>query len=284
MKLLNRKHVTENQWILSYCLNGQKSDNLNLKQNFISSLNSIQMVQFDYAKEIKLEFTNDNIVDGCIRAGFFSQEKTQQDNFLLKPDEIEEANIKFYKGMELIKELNYGLYELINSLINTVFFCRVHQLGGGSVTSFISMVWLSPRQDWTHVTYAENMVHEFIHHSLFLDDMIRNVFPEPSKVFSEEAMAISSILKKKRHFDKAFHAAHVSIGLMWFYNSLGDTEKANSYYLPLKKTVEELIDRDLYFQNKEDYILSAYGRELLSDMSTFVREPYYEQISSAFTL
>lgn len=284
MKLLNRKHVIENQWYLPYCLNGKKSDNLNLKQNFISSLNSIQIVQFDYAKEIQLEFANEDIVDGLLRTGVFSKEKTQQANFLLKSDEIEEVSIKFYKAMELIKTLNYGLYELINSLINTVIFCRINHRGGGSVTSFISMIWLSPQPDWTVIKYAENMVHEFIHHSLFLDDMIRNVFPQPSEVFSEEAMATSSILKKKRHFDKAFHSACVSIGLMWFYNLLGDTQEANSYYFPLKKTVEELIDRDLYLQSKGTYILSAYGRELLSDMSTFVREPYYEQISCALTL
>lgn len=281
MKILSRKQVLENMSALPYCLHGNLSSITDVKQNFISALNSIQKVRFDCSNKPMLSFRNDELVSGLVRSSIFSEKDVTKDGFLANVEQQKEIESKYEEAWEVISSLDRGLYEIMNLLISTVFCCNVARLGGGSVTSYISVIWLSPKPEWTKVDYAENLVHEFVHNSLFLDDMVHNVFPDHLELSSSDAMVTSSILKRKRHFDKSFHAACVSIALMYFYYLLGDTEKVDSFYPSLVRTVEELIDRDSYVQSQNRTIISSHGREILSDMARFIRNPYYEEIHSS---
>ena len=66
------------------------------------------------------------------------------------------------------------------------------------------------------IDYAEAQYHEFIHNSLFLDDLVNSIFPDTKVITTEDALVTSTIPKIKRPLDRSFHSAGVAIGLMHF--------------------------------------------------------------------
>ncbi|MEB2494553.1 hypothetical protein SOP93_26065 [Peribacillus frigoritolerans] len=76
---------------------------------------------------------------------------------------------------------------------------------GGSVSSSIVVIWLHPPKHWKIEDYAEVIYQEFIHHCLYLDDMIYAIFTNQEIENSPEAMTTSSILTTKRSIDKEYH-------------------------------------------------------------------------------
>lgn len=281
MKILSNSHIRKNMWSLSYSLKGIESDDHNLKRDFLTTLNSIQKVRFDFEDIPKMNFRNNDLVSGLIRAKTITESDVAKNYFLVDIEHQMEIQQEYEKALELIKSLDLGLYRAIVTLVNSIFCCNVDNSSGGSVTCYISLIWISPKLNWTYVDYAETLVHEFVHNSLFLDDMINNVFPKPDQLSSVDAMVTSAILKRKRHFDKSFHSACVAIGLMYFYHLLDDFNKLALLYNPLILTVQELVDKDKYRQSIGLPILSLYGREILHSMNRFIQAPnlYYENIS-----
>ncbi len=168
-------------------------------------------------------------------------------------------SLRFEDALQLIKHSLPNVYECINLTIFKFFFARRPGYGGGSVSSKIGMIWLAPEPSWTIEFWAENIVHEFIHNALFLEDMVYGVFPYTSIVMSQpEACVISSIRKQSRGYDKSFHAAFVALGIIRFYISLNDHDKARQFVAPLIKSVEGLTEKEHY--------LSDNGRRLLREL------------------
>ncbi|NPC93214.1 hypothetical protein HOO54_13470 [Bacillus sp. WMMC1349] len=135
----------------------------------------------------------------------------------------------------------------------------------------MGLTWLSPPKTWSVVDYAEAIYHEFIHNSLFLDDMVNSVFPDPKACAEDEALVTSTILKRKRPLDRAYHSACVAVGIMHFYYMLRDFKKLKSFYKPLCKTIEEL-------NNKKQY-LGERGIETLKGLNNFIDKQDYKSIS-----
>ncbi|KPC70343.1 hypothetical protein ADL26_17745 [Thermoactinomyces vulgaris] len=115
------------------------------------------------------------------------------------------------------------------------------------------------------------MYHEFIHNSLFLDDMVNTIFPDTEVLGTEDALVTSSILKWKRPLDRSFHSAAVAIALSHFYTMLGDTKKAQSYLPSVEQTVEELNSKTKY--------LGEQGVLTLNQMNHFLKARDYESLS-----
>ncbi|MGI2225414.1 aKG-HExxH-type peptide beta-hydroxylase [Shewanella frigidimarina] len=167
---------------------------------------------------------------------------------------------EFYKTKDLIKKYLPQTSESIDKLIFSYLFAKRGGYEGGSVSSRIGMIWLGPTETWSTYLWAENIVHEFIHNALFLEDMVHQVFPYGSDVMvEEEALCISAIRKTRRGYDKSFHSAFVSLGLINFYQAISKQERSEKFIVPLIHCVEDLT--------KNERLLSAHGRTLLSELT-----------------
>lgn len=269
MILIDRDYVLDNVAAFGSAIFKRvvKTSDPDLKRMFVEGLNGIQHVRFDYDPDPKIVFNHQDLIEGMVKAKTLKQDEITRDDFLIT-DEKEQEEIKenIAKGLSLIEKLDADLYSAIKTVLHTIFICNLHRLGGGSVTCYIGEIWFAPKKDWDTITYGENLLHEYIHQSLFLDDMVNVIFPHPEEFKSPDAMAVSSILKRKRPFDKAFHSAYVAMALIHFYNLLGNEQKVNELRPAFSKTVAEILKVDENLQKRNCDILSPHGRGLLREM------------------
>ena len=114
-------------------------------------------------------------------------------------------------------------------------------LGGGSFGDSLGVVWFDPDPFWESVDYAETILHEATHQSLFLSDMVRRLFVfEPRELTGEDALVTSAILQTPRPYDLAFHSACVAAALVDFYLRTEMPDRSRKFVEPLKHTVAEL--------------------------------------------
>ncbi|CAF3944100.1 unnamed protein product, partial [Rotaria sp. Silwood1] len=83
-------------------------------------------------------------------------------------------------AMILINETDHELYECIQQIISTLGFYKRAEGGyyGGTIASAIGLIWLDPREreTWTVEFMAEQIVHEFIHTTLSLTELVHSTY------------------------------------------------------------------------------------------------------------
>ncbi len=143
-------------------------------------------------------------------------------------------------------------------------FARSPEMEGGSTSVLMGPIWLGPSPAWSPATYVENMIHEYVHQCLFLDEMVNTIFTEFSvpRMSTADALVTSTILKRRRPYDKAYHSAFVAHLLAQYYIGQGDTSKARDYLRSTRRTVDELLERRQY--------ASPNGEALLEELSESV--------------
>lgn len=272
---LNRENIISNidNIILYANKDLEKITSITRKSLFFQSLNKLQNVDIPNSSDnIMIQFQNEQLLENLIKRRMMSKEDTENNKHLYNEEEQKEIRYNIEKALELINILHPDLHNLIHLLTGTYACYKKEGFGGGSVSSIIGLTWLSPPKKWTVIDYAEALYHEFVHNSLFLDDMVNSVFPDPTACAQEEALVTSTILKRKRPLDRAYHSACVAVALMHFYYMLRDFKKMESFYEPLRKTVFELNE-------KEEY-LGERGLETLKGLNDFIKSQNYEEITS----
>jgi hypothetical protein len=148
-------------------------------------------------------------------------------------------------ALDEIAALDPGLHRGLLVVVSGFIFARRPGLEGGSISALTGPIWLDPREGWTSETYVENMVHEYTHQCLFLDEMVNTIFAKFSipEMSTPEALVTSTILKRKRPYDKAYHSAFVANVLAQLYIFRGREEKASEYLRSTRATTDELLDR-----------------------------------------
>lgn len=240
-------------------------------------LNDLQSSNIPFKSDgILIDFENQSLLEQLITDGMIDSEDTlnNQHLFSLEDQQIIRENIE--KALQLINILHPGLHYLINQLIGTIVCFRKKGFGGGSVSSLVGCIWLNPLAKWSIVDYAESLYHEFIHNSLFLDDMLNSIFPDTQIITTEQAMITSTILKKKRPLDRSFHSACVAIGLMHFYYMMSDYNKVTTYLKPLRQTISEMNEKQNYMGER--------GITILEEMNKFSKLLDLDSITSTLSL
>ena len=75
---------------------------------------------------------------------------------------------------------------------------------GGSVSRRIGFVWLAPSSDWTAQECGERLWHEYLHHALFLEDMVNTVFVrDPCAMSEPENRVPSAVRGVARRYDQS---------------------------------------------------------------------------------
>jgi hypothetical protein len=135
---------------------------------------------------------------------------------------ISEADCKAYIGRALAGESHWNQlfpedFTCYEELVRYVIYAYRDTYSGGSVSNAIGWIWLSPQADWTSGEYSENLIHEYTHNVLFLEEMVNTLFSVSASVMAEpENRVVSAIRRVPRFFDQTFHAAAVAIVLTEF--------------------------------------------------------------------
>lgn len=135
-------------------------------------------------------------------------------------------------------DLAAGFTELVAALVILVR----PRTAGGSSSGALGTVWLSPRSAWPIATWIEIMVHEFVHQSLYLDELVHGLFALPASALDAEPnRVVSAVRKVPRSYDLSFHAAYVAYVQRRLYARLGvaDPKPAGS----LATTLDGLSQR-----------------------------------------
>jgi len=188
-------------------------------------------------------------------------------NHAFSAEEIELFQPAYDDAISRFSTLFPELFASFVSLIRYVIFARRDGYSGGTVSSRIGLIWLSPSEDWSDDEWLENIIHEFVHNALFLEDLVHCIFLTGSTQLEEpDALATSAIRQIKRGYDKSYHSAFVSQTIVEYYLAVGQAEKAASFIFPLVVCVEDLA--------KNTKLISEHGKELLMDLCIKVLEKY----------
>lgn len=175
-----------------------------------------------------------------------------------------ESEINFFKpkieaALSLFSATFPTLYKSFQEICPFIILGRFPGYGGGTVSTRIGMIWLSPSLEWKVNHWAENIVHEFIHNCLFLEDLVNNIFPYNAiEMENLDSHATSAIRQVKRPYDKSYHSAFVAYGLVEFYIRISNFSKARNILKPLLICVDDLVSNTKY--------ISTNGVQLLNEL------------------
>lgn len=153
-----------------------------------------------------------------------------------------------------------SVFDAFKALTCAVICARREGYSGGTVSTRIGAIWINPTREWTTQTWVENLLHEFIHNALFLEDMVNGVLlAGGDRLEQEDALALSAIRQIRRGYDKAYHSAHVAHALVEYYLAIGKHGRAMELLAPLMPCLDELRTRTQF--------LSPHGAVLLKELT-----------------
>jgi hypothetical protein len=276
MRFLDGKRILSNIWAVTYHLTGQDYPLSRIKEPFIAALSRAQRSHLrTLERDVYIDFDDPQLVSTCVRCGLLKQDEVDEQRHLLPHDLRKDYRAKITDALDLVNRLDPHLRVLIGQLIGSIACYRIPDSEGGSVSSCVGFIYLSPRPEWPTTYYSELLVHEFVHNSVFLEDMVHNIFPNHQLWTDEDAMVTSAIRKTRRGYDKSYHSACVAIGLMYFHHLLGNEEAAVQHLEPLRRSIDELIESDQRLRSCGKVVLSDNGRTMLDDMQKFAETVDY---------
>ncbi|WP_182725459.1 aKG-HExxH-type peptide beta-hydroxylase, partial [Staphylococcus pasteuri] len=240
---LNNKHIKNNILELFEFVKdefgSEVSETANLKEKYFDSINKLQATKVPYSeKNIIINFYDEYLQNELLGLKMIDKEDLVDNQHIYSEEEQEEIENRIQKALNLIKLLHKDLYELIETIVGSFLILKKKNFGGGSVSNILGMIWLNPQKNWSVIDCAEAIYHEFIHQSIFLDDMINSIFPDANACAEDDALVTSTILKRKRPLDRSYHAAGVSLGVMHLYYMLHDKKGSYQHFDDFKTTIE----------------------------------------------
>lgn len=274
---LNNKHIKNNILELFEFVKdefgSEVSETANLKEKYFDSINKLQATKVPYSeKNIIINFYDEYLQNELLGLKMIDKEDLVDNQHIYNEEEQEEIENRIQKALNLIKLLHKDLYELIETIVGSFLILKKKNFGGGSVSNILGMIWLNPQKNWSVIDCAEAIYHEFIHQSIFLDDMINSIFPDANACAEDDALVTSTILKRKRPLDRSYHAAGVSLGVMHLYYMLHDKKGSYQHFDDFKTTIEEI--------NQKTQYLDEHGKYILGEFNKYIEDPDYETISS----
>jgi hypothetical protein len=235
---------------------------LEFRNAFLGALNRVQPHPFWFdptTTEIPLDFGDgDRTPEETFRALMTVDEMPS--TWRYSDQERTDVSGKMKQAIECLREVDEPLSSALHAVVATFLFARRDHFGGGSVSHLIGPIWFGPSSSWTEIDYAENVVHEFVHQCLFLDEMVNTVFSATvPRMAQQDALVTSTILRRRRGYDKAYHSAFVAAAVMQLDLELGQRTRARHHLEAVEQTIAELYERDRF--------LTDHGRMLLDQLS-----------------
>ncbi|XP_052283986.1 uncharacterized protein LOC127880692 [Dreissena polymorpha] len=196
-----------------------------------------------------------------------SKEYIEAGHHLFSSEEQAPIIEKLEAAMTLINRTIPQLYRAIHQTIACIAFYKAEYPGfaGGTVSSALGIIWQDPRAYREHSVpyYAEAIVHEYLHMSLFLADLVHGTYKD--RKLLAQTKVYSPIRRKLRDFDKTFHASYVSTGVTVFHARGGNWDKAKHLAESLRTSVDGLVEI-----NNAVGVLNESGEAMLRAMDDFL--------------
>ncbi|WP_031513771.1 aKG-HExxH-type peptide beta-hydroxylase [Streptomyces sp. NRRL F-5123] len=166
-------------------------------------------------------------------------------------------------AMRLLDETSPGLFRMARLLVTDIVILNSGADGGGSASQMPGVVVMSPGPNWGVPEYMECLVHESMHLNLFVGGAVYGSFKLPSiELEADEHRALSAVkIGQRRPLDKAFHAAVVTVPLMYLQHQRGATTLIDLYTESLRDACADLTAHRGTFTD--------YGAMLLDELCEF---------------
>ena len=251
---------------------GGDATTTDVKKDFYEKLKLIQGLNIPvHSKKIVLSFQDSDVVESMYKSGLLVNPK----NFILNGHHIfskkEQKKIteKTTEALHFIQQADNVLYESMLQVVACIGYYKAAEKGhlGGTVSSAVGLIWLDPSKggDWSIPFLAEQIVHEYVHTTLFIAEMVRGMYTDASLV--PTSLVVSAIRRQKRGYDKSFHAAYVATGLVAFHAETGSIGRAAELAKYLNQSVHDLEKVQL-----ETGILDNTGSQMLVHLKNFLRK------------
>jgi len=176
-------------------------------------------------------------------------------------------------AMSTLAAIDPGIHRSVTMLIGSFLFARLRHFGGGSNSSVIGCVWLNPSPDWSAIDWLENILHEYVHQCLFMEDMRHGLFVGDGELLAQEgALVRSALLEKPRPYDRAFHSSFVSFVLMQLDLLMKKPERVTQHVEPLRTTLGQLLDKSRYLSPHGILVLQSLAAAFDDFRSTHAPE------------
>jgi hypothetical protein len=264
MFFMTLEHTVENMAIAIKAMTGRSPDATSLRADYLSVLNANQEVSLSRSERPMVNFEDSIIAQS---SQFENMQRSEGGTRLgnLNDDARYRVSRNITHSLQLLDVLLPLPSQLLKLQVFDIVCSRVSDSGGGTASNLLGLIWLSPHPAWTSIDYAECLLHESVHLTLFLGDMTRGLYVNPREVrLNPEARAVSAIRGEKRPLDKTLHAAGVAAVLSEYYRALGATATSDAFIEPLRDSV-----RDMELASR---FLSPYGREVLQAVAEFAEE------------
>lgn len=176
-----------------------------------------------------------------------------------------------------LRDVSPGLHRMVRLLVTDIVVLNSGADGGGSASQMPGVVVMSPGRGWKVPQYAECLAHEAMHLNLFVADTVYGTFALPSTdLEADEHRALSAVkIGQKRPLDKAFHAAAVTVPLMYLQHRRGTTELIDLYTQSLRDACADLASHRSVFTD--------YGAMLLDELCGFADDIDFAHVARTIT-
>lgn len=240
----------------AFCLatTGRRPAEDRLKADLIDALNQVQVSPIPYLdNKILVSFADSADLWRCLeREGIASPETAAMP--IRDPSVRKRIVTGIGDALDFIRAVDEPLHRLIVDTVGTIV-CLDRQGQSGSVSSLMGLFWLSPKDDWRVLDYAENIVHEYIHNAISIADMTRKIFSHPHHGNRTESMVLTAILENPRNYNIAFHSLYVSMGLKLFMRQANQPTRARQIIAGAGLTAREILRKSEH--------LTDYGKTWL---------------------
>ncbi|XP_046573589.1 uncharacterized protein LOC124281682 [Haliotis rubra] len=242
--------------------------NETLKLDLFEELQDLQAIRLPVkGNQIMFSFGDEDVVEGLNRSRLvpLSKSYVKAAKHLYTKEEQEYIRLLATEALNLINKTHTELHSAMVQMISCIAFAKDEAAThiSGSANSALGLIWLNPQEDWTVPVMAEQLVHEFIHITLFYAELVHRGYKDVSRL--PDAKAMSSIRRKPRPYDKSLHAAYVSAGLITFHTRAGFINRAAELVQTLPEAVQELNR-----VNAETDVLDEAGRAMLDFLTDYV--------------
>ena len=243
-----------------------------VKKQFYDKLKLIQGLNIPvHEHKIVLSFEDSDVVEAMYKAGLLVNPKEfiLNKSHLFSKREQQAISKRTTQALKFIRQADSFLFESMLQVVACIGYYKAAEKGhlGGTVSSAVGLIWLDPSKggDWSIPFLAEQIVHEYIHTTLFIAEMVRGTYTDTSLV--PESLVVSAIRRQKRGYDKSFHAAYVASGLVAFHANTGSIGRASELAKYLNQSV-----LDLEKVQRETGVLDENGAGMLLHLKTFLHK------------
>ncbi|MDT9692249.1 HEXXH motif-containing putative peptide modification protein [Streptomyces sp. P9(2023)] len=184
---------------------------------------------------------------------------------------------KVTEALDLIFTIAPGLRLMVDLLVTDLVILNSGADGGGSASQLPGVVVMSPGAEWDVLDYAMCLVHEGTHLNLFVADKVYGTFALSSRELdADQYHALSAVkIGQRRPLDKAFHAAAVTVPLMFMERRQGRTTLVDLYTSSLRDACADL-------EKQRDHF-TPYGRLLLDELCDFGESIDFDEVARSIS-